>query len=64
MSYSYRVNGEYYSGFHRIGARSERRAEERIVGWKGRMVVVRYSPDRHDLSVLLKGDQPGGQLGN
>jgi hypothetical protein len=64
LIYSYVVNGEYYSGFHRIGARSERRAEERIAGWKGRMVVVRYSPDRHDLSALLKGDQPGSQLGN
>ncbi len=27
------------------------------------MVVVRYSPDKHDLSALLKGYQPGGQLG-
>jgi hypothetical protein len=25
---------------------------------------VRYSLDKHDLSALLKGDQPGGQLGN
>jgi hypothetical protein len=58
------VNGEYYSGFHRIRARSERRAEEKIAGWKGRMVVVRYSPSKHDLSALLKSDQPGGQLGN
>ena len=59
LTYSYVVNGEYYSGFHRIRARSERRA-----GWKGRMVVVRYSPSKHDLSALLKSDQPGGQLGN
>jgi hypothetical protein len=28
------TNGEYYSGFHQIGARSEGRAEERISGWK------------------------------
>jgi hypothetical protein len=64
FTYSYVVNGEYYSGFHRIRARSERRAEEKIAGWKGRMVVVRYSPSKHDLSTLLKSDQPGGQLGN
>lgn len=64
LTYSYIVNGEYYSGFHRMRARSERRAEEKIAGWKGRMVVVRYCPDRPELSVLLKGDQPGGQLGN
>jgi uncharacterized protein DUF3592 len=64
FTYSYIVNGEYYSGFHRLRARSERRAEEKIAGWKSRMVVVRYSPDKPDLSVLLKTDQPGGQLGN
>jgi Protein of unknown function (DUF3592) len=64
LSYSYVVDGEYYSGFYRIPARSERKAEEKIAGWKGRMVIVRYAPDKHDLSVLLKSDQPGGQLGN
>ena len=64
LTYSYIVNGEYYAGFHRLRARSERRAEEKIAGWKGRMVVVRYSPARHDLSTLLRSDQPGGQLGN
>ena len=64
LTYSYVVNGEYYSGFHRFRARSERRAEEKINGWKDRMVVVRYSPDKPSVSVLLKSDQPGGQLGN
>ena len=64
LTYSYIVNGEYYAGDHRFRARSERRAEEKIAGWKDRMVVVRYSPDKHDLSVLLKDDQPGGHLGN
>ena len=64
LTYSYIVNGEYYSGYHRMRARNERRAEEKIAGWKDRMVVVRYSPDKPDLSVLLKSDQPGGQLGN
>jgi Protein of unknown function (DUF3592) len=64
FTYTYVVDGQYYSGFHRIKARSERRAEEKVAGWKGRMVIVRYSPDKHDLSTLLKADQPGGQLGN
>jgi hypothetical protein len=64
MAYSYVVDGEYYSGSHNIHARSERRAEEKVGGWKNRMVVVRYSPNKHDVSVLLKSDQPGGQLGN
>ena len=64
FTYTYVANGEYYSGFHGIRARSERRAEELISGWKDRMVVVRYSPKKNDISVLLKSDQPGGQLGN
>jgi len=64
FTYSYIVNGEYFSGFYRMRARSERHAEEKVAGWKDRMVVVRYSPDQPDLSVLLKSDQPGGQLGN
>lgn len=64
LIYTYVVNGEYYSGHYQIGARSQRRAEERMAGWKNRMVLVRYSPDQHDLSALLKRDQPGGQLGN
>lgn len=64
LIYSYVVNGEYYSGFHKIRARSERRAEEKVAGWKDRMIVVRYSPEKHELSRLLNSDQPGGQLGN
>ena len=64
FTYTYVVNGEYYSGFHTIRAKSEPRAQELIAGWKGRMVVVRYSPTKHGVSVLLKSDQPGSQLGN
>jgi|SRR5580704_18541318 hypothetical protein len=64
LAYSYVVESEYYSGFHVMKARNERRADALVYGWKGRMVVVRYSPAKHDISVLLKSDQPGGQLGN
>lgn len=60
LSYSYTVNGEYYAGFHSIGTRKERRAEELATQWKGRSVVVRYSPADHGISVLLKDDQIGG----
>lgn len=60
FAYSYVVQGEYYSGRHVIRAWRERGAEELGVGWKGRMVVVRYSPKKHNVSVLLKTDQPGG----
>jgi hypothetical protein len=62
LTYTYVANGQYYSGFHRIGARSEGRAEERISGWKGGMVGVRYSPTKPEISVLLRSDQPGGQF--
>jgi hypothetical protein len=58
------VNGEFDPGFHRIRARSEHPAQEKIEGWQGRMVVVRYSPDKRGLSARLKSDQPGGRLGN
>jgi hypothetical protein len=64
ITYSYVVDGEYYSGIHRIGARTQRGADEKVAGWKGRMLIVRYHPSKHTVSVLLKSDQPGGQLGN
>lgn len=64
FSYNYIVNGEYFAGFHQIRARSQKRADALTLGWKGRMLVVRYSPCRHETSTLLGSDQPGGQLGN
>lgn len=64
LAYSYVVSGEYYSGFHHLRARNEQRAEELVRGWKDRMVAVRYSPTKPGVSVLLKEDQPGTQLGN
>src|SRR5271154_7050131 len=33
LSYSYSVNGGYYSGFYQFPFSSERRAEEKIAGW-------------------------------
>jgi hypothetical protein len=64
FSYNYIVNGEYFSGFHRIRASTEKRVDAITLGWKGRMLVVRYSPSSHQISALLRSDQPGGQLGN
>jgi hypothetical protein len=64
LAYSYGANSQYYSAFHRIKARSESRAEKRVEGGETRMVVVRYHPKNVAVSVLLKEDQPGGQLGN
>jgi hypothetical protein len=64
FTYNYVAYGEYYAGTKRIRVRTRRRAEEKIEGWKGRIVAVRFSPSKHDLSTLLPSDQPGGQLGN
>lgn len=60
MSYSYAVNGEYYSGFHSIRTKKEQRADELAREWKGRSVVVRFSPTNPGVSVLLSDDQIGG----
>jgi hypothetical protein len=64
LGYTYIVNGEYYAGAYRLKARTEERAQQKVEGWKDRMVVVRYSPRQTDFSTLLTSDQPGGQLGN
>jgi hypothetical protein len=64
FSYTYIVNGEYFPGFHRIRGRSRKRADGVNLGWKNRMLVARYSSSSHETSVLLKSDQPEGQLGN
>jgi hypothetical protein len=62
--YSYTVNGEYFSGFHPVRVWTRKRADDLLLGWKGRMLIVRYSPSSHETSALLKSDQPGGHLGN
>jgi len=64
LIYNYIVNGEYFSGFHQLRASSQKLADAATLGWKGRMLIVRYSPSRHETSVLLRSDQPGSQLGN
>jgi len=64
LTYSYSVDGEYYSGVLQIEALTRHSAEHLFDGWKGRTVVVRYSPSEPKISTLLKSDQPAGQLGN
>jgi len=62
--YSYTANGEYFSGRHSIRLWTRKRADGLALGWKGRMLVVRYAPGHHETSAVLRSDQPGGQLGN
>lgn len=60
LTYSYAVNGDYYSGVWAIKTRNEKLADELASQWKGRSIVVRYSPTNHEVSALLKDDQIGG----
>ena len=64
IGYSYSVGGQYYSGYRWLRAWNERQAEQKIAGWKDRMVIVRHHPSKPEVSVLLPSDQVGGQLGN
>ena len=64
ITYSYSVNGEYYSGFHEIETLTERGAENLAEGWRGRSVVVRYCPSNPKISALVRNDQPAHDIGN
>jgi hypothetical protein len=64
LSSTYVVNGEVLLGFSsdQSAQRGPHRGKDR--GLEGQKVVVRYSPDKNDLSALRRGDQVGGQSGN
>jgi hypothetical protein len=57
VSYSYSVNGEFFSGQSRIRVRNEDEADALISDLKGKRVRVRYSPKDAAKSVLLWEDQ-------
>lgn len=57
VSYSYSVNGEFFSGRSRIRVRNEEEADALIRDLKGKRVRVRYSPKNAAKSVLLWEDQ-------
>jgi len=57
LSFSYAVNGEYYSGRALLPADTEDQVAEEVQLWRDREVVVRYRPDRVSESALLVEDQ-------
>ena len=52
IAYSYSINGTYYAGFYHVAASGEAEAKAVIVGWKGRAITVRYSPQDPSVSVM------------
>jgi hypothetical protein len=57
LSYSYNVDGAFYSGLLPLKARNEAAAEAQADRWKGLNVAVRYSPRHHEISVMRIEDQ-------
>jgi hypothetical protein len=57
LRYAYTVKGEYYSGSHDLPPESEDDAAEDAGRWKERNLVVRYSPQDIEKSVILMRDQ-------
>src|SRR6266542_4178014 len=57
VSYSYSIEGGYYSGQFQLTSRTERKANEHESRWKGRNISVRYSPRNKDISVVRIEDQ-------
>src|SRR6185437_1372178 len=57
LSYSYKVNAEFYSGRVVLPAKDETHADELILRWKGQSITVRYSPKNPLISVIRMEDQ-------
>ena len=56
LGYSYRVNGEYYSGYHTETFNDEQKAWTYVDALRGQAVQVSYDPRKPDISIL--GRQP------
>jgi hypothetical protein len=59
VSYSYRVEDDFYSGQFQVESRSEGGADAIAARWKGQNVAVRYSMKNPAMSVLRMEDQSG-----
>jgi hypothetical protein len=59
VSYSYSVDRDFYSGQFQLRSRSERKANDNELRWKGRTITVRYSPRNPHISVVRTEDQDG-----
>ena len=62
LHYFYVVNGEYYSGEYSLPPDSEDEANEQANRWKERNIVVRYSPENAEESLILMCDQTDASM--
>ena len=56
LSYSYQVNGEFFSGFHQKTFRMRRFAEEFANMTHGQQLFVRYHPEKPEVSIIRDQD--------
>jgi hypothetical protein len=56
LSYSYQVNGEFFSGFYQKTFRMRRFAEEFVSITNGQQLFVRYHPEKPEDSVIRDQD--------
>jgi hypothetical protein len=59
VSYSYRVENDFYSGQFQVKSRNEEKAGGIAARWKDQNVAVRYSMKSPEISVLRMEDQSG-----
>jgi hypothetical protein len=59
VSYSYSVERDYYAGHFQLRSRSEQKANEQELRWKGQNIGVRHSPRDPKISVVRIEDQAG-----
>jgi hypothetical protein len=57
VTFSYVVEGEYYSGKSSLPPETEDEVSEQVQRWTGRKVIVRYSPEDVSKAMLLPADQ-------
>jgi hypothetical protein len=57
LSYSYSVEGQFYSGVLPLKAKNESDADDQTHQWHGQNVAVRYSPRNPSISVVRLEDQ-------
>jgi|KBSSwiStaDraftv2_1062776.scaffolds.fasta_scaffold04433_15 hypothetical protein len=58
VAYSYRAEGEYYTGLLQFPTTTEKQAERSIEGWKGLQLIVRYHPNKPSESHIILDEQP------
>jgi hypothetical protein len=57
LGYCYNVDGTFYSGHYSKAFMDEQKAWDFVHAWKGQTVMVRFHPDKPDVSVMRLNDQ-------